>query len=65
MRMLSEFVHRALSPFMTGTCMAALTVVDEPSAIVMILTAAMAFGFMSLPAGGRLIRRAAGLDHEA
>ena len=65
MRMLSEFLHRGVSPFMAGASMAAVTVVEEPSGVLLLLTVALAFGFMSLPAGGRMIRRAAGLDHEA
>ena len=64
MRVLSEFVHRCLAPFMAGASMAATTVVGEPATVVLLLSVAAIFAFMSLPAGGRLIRRAVGNDSE-
>lgn len=65
MRVLSEFVNRYLAPFVTGASMAATTVVNEAPMVVLMLTIAALFGFMSLPAGGRMIRRAAGVSPEA
>ena len=64
MRVLSEFVHRCLAPFMAGASMAATTVVEEPASVVLLLSVAGIFAFMSLPAGGRMIRRAIGNDSE-
>jgi hypothetical protein len=60
MRVLGEFLHRYLSPFLTGASMAAITVVADPPVVVLLLTAAGVFGYLSLPAGGRAIRRATG-----
>ena len=62
MRVLCDFLHRYLAPFMTGVSMAATTVVSDMPSMAGALTVAVAFGFMSLPAGGRMIRRAAGLE---
>jgi len=60
MGVLVAFLHRYLSPFVTGVCVAGATVVDNvPMAVVLVL-AAVLFGFFSLPAGGRVIRRIAG-----
>ncbi len=64
MRVLSEFVHRCLAPFMAGASMAATTVVDQPASVMLLLSVAAIFVFMTLPAGGRLIRRAVGNDSE-
>ncbi|HUF87624.1 MAG TPA: hypothetical protein VMM59_09605 [Thermohalobaculum sp.] len=60
MYLLSDFLHRYLSPFLTGASMAATTVVHEAPLIVLFASAAVVFGFMSLPAGGRMIRRLMG-----
>lgn len=57
MSLLSDFLHRYLSPFLTGASLAATTVVHEAPLIVLLASAAVVFGFMSLPAGGRMIRR--------
>ena len=65
MRVLSEFIHRGLSPFMAGVSMAAITVVEDGASVALFLAAAAAFAFMSLPAGGRMIRRATGADQGA
>ena len=65
MRVLSEFVHRCLAPFMAGASMAATTVVEEPASVAMLLSVAAICCFMSLPAGGRMIRRAVGNEPEA
>ncbi len=64
MRVLSEFVHRCLAPFMAGASMAATTVVDQHASVMLLLSVAAIFVFMTLPAGGRLIRRAVGNDSE-
>ena len=60
MRFLIAFLHRYLSPFVTGVCVAGATVVDNvPMMLVMLLATAL-FGFFSLPPGGRMIGRIAG-----
>ncbi len=65
MRMLSEFLHRYLAPFLTGVSMAATTVVGEAPAVVLLLIAGVAFGYLSLPVGGRMIRRVVRVDTES
>lgn len=65
MRVLSDFLHRYLAPFLTGVSMAATTVVGEAAAVVLLLVAAVAFGYLSLPVGGRMIRRLAHVDTES
>lgn len=62
MRFLCDFLNRYLAPFMTGGSMAAMAVVGATPEIVLALTTAGVFGFMSLPAGGRMIRRVAGVE---
>ncbi len=62
MRILCDVLNRYLAPFMAGGSMAATTVVGEPSAIALLLAVAVAFGFMSLPVGGRMLRRATGVE---
>ncbi len=57
---LVAFLHRYLSPFVTGVCVAGATVVDNVPMAVGLVLAAVLFGFFSLPAGGRVIRRIAG-----
>ena len=59
MDVLVAFLHRYLSPFVTGACIAGATVVDNVPMIVVLLLATALFGFFSLPAGGRVIRRIA------
>ena len=61
MDVLVAFLHRYLSPFAAGVFVAGATVVDGVSMVVVILLAAVLFGFASLPAGGRMIRRIAGV----
>ena len=61
MDVLVVFVHRYLSPFVAGACVAATTAVDNVPAMVGLLLAAILSGFFSLPAGGRMIRRIAGV----
>ncbi len=60
MGVLVAFVHRYLSPFATGVCVAGATVVGSVPMMVVLLLAAALFGFFSLPAGGRMIGRIAG-----
>ena len=60
MGVLITFLHRYLSPFVAGVCMAAATVVGNVPMTVVLLLAAVLFGFFSLPAGGRMIGRIAG-----
>ena len=58
---LIKFLHRFLSPFLTGVCMAAATVASDVPMTVVLLSAAALLGFMSLPAGGRMISRIVGV----
>lgn len=62
MRVFCEFLHRYLAPFMAGASMAATTVVGDTPSIVLAVAVAVVFGLVSLPAGGRMIRRVAGLE---
>ena len=59
MGVLVAFLHRYLSPFVAGVCAAGATVVDNTPMMVVLLLAAVLFCFVSLPAGGRMIRRLA------
>ena len=59
MGVLVAFLHRYLSPFVTGVCVAGATVVDNVPIMVVLLLATVLFGFFSLPVGGRAIRRIA------
>ncbi len=60
MSVLVAFLHRYLSPFVTGVSVAGATVVDNVPMTVVLLLATGVFGFMSLPAGGRMIERISG-----
>jgi hypothetical protein len=60
MGFLVTFLHRYLSPFVTGVCVAGAAVVDNVPLTVALFMAAALFGFFSLPAGGRMIGRIAG-----
>ncbi len=60
MDLLVAFLHRYLSPFATGVCVAGATVVGNVPMTVALLLAAALFGFFSLPVGGRIIGRIAG-----
>ena len=60
MGVLVAFLHRYLSPFATGVCVAAATEVGNFPMTVVLLLFAVLFGFFSLPTGGRLIGRIAG-----
>ena len=59
MGVLVAFLHRYLSPFVAGVCAAAATVASNVPMMVVLLLAAALFCFVSLPAGGRMIRRMA------
>ncbi|MFB3078824.1 MAG: hypothetical protein ACE1Y4_12555 [Lysobacterales bacterium] len=59
MGILVAFLHRCVSPFVAGACAAGATVVDNVPVMVVLLLAAVLFCFVSLPAGGRMIRRIA------
>ena len=61
MGVLVVFLHRYLSPFVTGVCVAGATVVDNIPMTVVLLLAAALFGFASLPVGGRMIGRIVGV----
>jgi hypothetical protein len=56
-----KFLHRYLAPFLTGVCMAGVTVVDNVPAMVILVLAAALLGFASLPAGGRMLNRLSGV----
>ncbi len=60
MGVLVAFLHRYLSPFVAGVCLAAATVVGNVPMTAVLLLAAVLFGFFGLPAGGRMIGRMAG-----
>jgi hypothetical protein len=60
MGVLVTFLHRYLSPFVTGGCVAGVAVVDNVPMAVVLLLAAGVCGFFSLPAGGRVIGRISG-----
>ena len=57
MGVLVRFLYRILSPFVAGVCAAAATVVSSVPMTVVLLLAAVLFGFLSLPPGDRMIRR--------
>ena len=61
MDLLVAFCHRYVSPFAAGVCVAGTTVVGSVPLLVVVLMAAAMFGFFSLPAGGQIIRRVAGV----
>jgi len=54
------FLHRYVMPFLAGTCAAGASIVSSTVAAVALALAAAAFLYVSLPAGGRAIRRIAG-----
>ena len=61
MEALVNFLHRYMAPFVTGVCMAGATVVHDVPAIVVLTLVAGICGYISLPAGGRMIRRISGV----
>ena len=50
-------LHRYVAPFFVGICLAATTVVSDVASVVALIAAVAAFGYLSLPAGGRMIAR--------
>lgn len=65
MRVLIAFLHRYLSPFLAGASVAGATVVDNVPMTLVLLSATALFGFFSLPPGGRMIGRIAGVAPSA
>ncbi len=61
MGVLIAFLHRYLSPFVAGVSLAGASVVDSVPMAIALLVVAVLSGFFSLPAGGRMIRRIAGV----
>ena len=61
MEMMVNFLHRYLAPFIAGMSMAAATVVHHGMASVLLVLTAGVFAYVSLPAGGRTVRRLAGV----
>ena len=62
MLVLINFLHRYLAPFLAGASMAGVTVVHDAPVAVLLVLAAAAFAYVSLPIGGRMIRRIAGAE---
>jgi len=60
MGVLVAFLHRYLSPFVTGACVAGVAVADNVPMAAVLLSAAALSGYFSLPAGGRVIGRMTG-----
>ena len=50
-------LHKFVAPFLVGVCMAAVSVVGGIASVVGLLFAAGVLGFLSLPAGARMIAR--------
>jgi hypothetical protein len=61
MEALMNFSHRYLAPFVTGVCIAGATVAGDVPALVALILAAGFTGYISLPAGGRWIKRLSGV----
>ncbi len=57
MTIVMNVLHRYVAPFLMGVCMAAATVMPDMASMDTSLTAAGVYGFLSLPAGGRMIAR--------
>lgn len=57
MTFVSNVLHKYVAPFLAGVCMAAVTVVGGVVSVVALFVAAGVFGFLSLPAGARMIER--------
>lgn len=54
---LPYLLNRVVGPFFAGVTMAGVASTENPSSLGILLTMAALFGFLSLPAGERLIRR--------
>lgn len=55
------FLHRYVAPFLAGVFMAGATVAPMVALAVALCAAGAFFAYASLPAGGRMIMRVAGL----
>lgn len=55
------FLHRYVAPFMAGAFMAGATVAPMVALAVVLCLAGAFFAYVSLPAGGRMMTRVAGL----
>lgn len=62
MRAFVSFLHRYLTPFLAGICAAGASVASNGAAMVVLSLAAAALLGISLPAGGRAIRRMVGVQ---
>lgn len=60
MSMQVAFLHRYVSPFLAGVCMAGATVASEMALAAALFLVGVGFAFASLPAGARVIARLAG-----
>ncbi len=61
MVVLSDLLHRFLSPFIAGGLMAGATLTESIAAGVLLGVASSIFVYASLPPGGRLIKRLTGV----
>ena len=52
-------LHRCVAPLLMGVCMAATAEMTDIASMVAFLSTAVACGFFSFPAGGRMIMRLA------
>lgn len=55
------FLHKYLAPFMAGVCMASAAVVGDVPVVFALFAAACIFAFAGFPAGGRAMKRMAGV----
>jgi hypothetical protein len=60
MTVLVSFSQRYVTPFLTGVCFAGATVVHDVPTVAALVLVGGAFGFLSFPAAGRMIRRMSG-----
>lgn len=54
---LPYLLNRVIGPFFAGVMMAGVALTEDPLAVAILLTMTALCGFLSLPAGERLIRR--------
>jgi len=59
MTIVLNLLHRIVAPFLGGVCMAATIVVGDMASMVALVSATVALGFLSFPAGVRMIARLA------
>jgi hypothetical protein len=55
------FLYKYLAPFLSGACMASAAVVGDVPTVLALMAAACAFAFAGFPAGGRAMKRMAGV----